>query len=126
MYRFSFLKGRWSVAQLPSDEAIPDWASLSEDLISITRTRDELSIVCPTLFVPGDVKQETNWTVIKLQGPFPFSAVGVLAEVTTILAQAKISLFAISTYNTDYILVKADQAEAASAALTSAGHELIE
>jgi hypothetical protein len=126
MYRFSFLSGVWSIAQLWPEQPLPEWARSTSELISITRTADELSVICRSALIPTGVKQEANWTVIKLHGPFPFDTIGVLASFTKILAEAKISVFAISTYNTDYILVKADQAEAARVALTSAGHLFVE
>src|SRR4051794_34188152 len=110
MYRFSFLEGVWSVAQLAANEQIPAWATTADVFISITRTRDELSIVCPSSWIAPSVKHEPDWSVIKLHGPFPFTAIGVLASFTTALAAAGISVFAISTFDTDYILIKADRA----------------
>jgi hypothetical protein len=74
---------------------------------SITRTADELSIVCEDVFVPqGYQKIEAGWRALKVEGPLNFSLTGILAALATPLAEAKISIFAISTYDTDYVLVK--------------------
>lgn len=126
MHRFSFLEGVWSVARLNAQELLPQWIGHSNDFVSITRTRDELSIVCPTSWIPPDVRHEADWSVIKLHGPFPFTAIGVLASFTAALATAEISVFAISTYDTDYILVKTDRAAAARDALVAAGNVLVD
>lgn len=92
----------------------------------MTATEDELSVVCPVAAVPPDVRAEHDWCVIKIVGPFAFTAVGVLASLTTPLAQAGISLLAIATYDTDYLLVKRGSLERAVAALTAAGHTQID
>src|SRR3954463_13006209 len=126
MDRFSFLKGRWSVAQLGAKEQVPEWVRSSDVFVSITRTADELSIVCPSSWIPPAVKHEPDWSVIKLHGPFPFTAIGVLASFTAALAAARISVFAISTFDTDYILVKAGRASDARDALVAAGHLCVE
>ncbi|MFL6529062.1 MAG: ACT domain-containing protein [Chthoniobacterales bacterium] len=126
MCAFSFLHGVWSVAQLRAEEPIPEWVRIAETFVSITRTRDELSIVCPSSWIPPDVRHEPDWSVIKLHGPFPFTAIGVLASFSAALAAADISIVAISTFDTDYILVKADQALDAQDALIAAGHLCVE
>src|SRR3954466_10455113 len=70
MHRFSFFDGVWSVARLGVEEEIPEWVRISAAFVSITRTRDELSIVCPSSWIPPAVKHEPTWSVIKLHGPF--------------------------------------------------------
>jgi hypothetical protein len=93
--------------------------------VSITRTADELSIVCRDSDVPMGAQSEGGWTVIKLHGPFPFSQVGVLASFAGPLAQSGISIFSVSTFDTDFILVKASQLQAALAVLEREGHTYV-
>ncbi len=118
----SLTHDRLSVCQLPSDAAIPAWAANATGFVSITRTADELSIVCADGLAPKDVKQEPDWRAFKIEGPLDFGLTGILASILDPLAQAKVSVFAISTYNTDYVLVKADKLETATATLRAAGH----
>ncbi|MBT3388812.1 MAG: ACT domain-containing protein [Chloroflexi bacterium] len=122
--RLSLLPSEYAVCQLPPDAEFPAWARGGE-LLSITRTSDELSIVCPAAQVPADVKAERNWRVIKVLGPLDFSLVGILASLAGELAQAKVSIFALSTYDTDYILVNANTIDRTIDALRKAGHEWI-
>ena len=91
---------------------------------SVTRTADELSIVLPEADVRPEWQAETDWRGLKVEGPLDFSLVGILANLSQILADAHVSIFAISTYDTDYILVKAEKVEAAVVALTAAGHTI--
>jgi uncharacterized protein len=118
----SLTPDRLTVCRLAPDAPIPAWAADAKAFVSITRTADELSIVCAVSLAPADVKKESGWRAFKIEGPLDFGLTGILASVLAPLAQAKISIFAISTYNTDYILVKADKVEAATAALRAAGH----
>ena len=122
--RLSLLPSEYAVCQLSPDANFPIWARGGE-LLSITRTSDELSIVCPAAQVPADVKAERNWRVIKVLGPLDFSLVGILASLAGELAQAKVSIFALSTYDTDYILVNANTIDRTIDALRKAGHEWI-
>lgn len=108
------------MCRLERDAPWPTWARGT--FVSVTATDEELSVVCPTNVVPAEVTAERDWRVLKVVGPFAFTAVGVLASLTTPLAQAGISLLAIATYDTDYLLVKSDSLESAVAALTAAGH----
>src|SRR5206468_8549222 len=97
-----------------------------EAFVSVTRTPDELSIVCPDEAVPPDVEVESGWRALKVPGPIPFDQVGVLAALATPLAAAGISTFAVSTYDTDYVLVREPDLERALAALeTPDGRRLI-
>jgi hypothetical protein len=121
--RLHLLAGRFAVCRLEGDSALPDWA-LRAGFVSITRTDDELSIVCAEENVPADVRAERGWLCFKVAGLFAFSEVGVLASLTEPLARAGISLFAISTFDTDYLLVKADDLSHAAETLTSAGHQI--
>ena len=120
----SLTPDRLSVCQLPPDAAIPAWAANAKPFVSITRTADELSIVCAEGLASSDVKQETGWRAFMIMAPLDFGLTGILSSVLDPLAKAGISIFALSTYNTDYILVKADKVEAATQALRAAGHRV--
>jgi hypothetical protein len=99
--------GTLSICRLHASERIPSWAlELHEGFVSITRTPDELSIVCPDEAVPPDTVVEEDWRALVVPGPIPFEATGVLAALATPLADAGIPIFAISTYDTDYVLVR--------------------
>jgi uncharacterized protein len=113
---------RLIVCQLAPDASIPAWALDAKGFSSISRTSEELSIVCAEGLPPKDVKQEGGWRVFKVDGPLDFTLTGILVSIAAPLAKAGISIFAISTYNTDYVLVKQDKVEAAINALRTAGH----
>ena len=118
-----FLHDEFAVCRLPVDAAVPNWAWAGE-LTSITSTDDELSVVCIADPVPVDVEHTPGWRALKVRGPLDFSLVGILAGLSGILADAGVSIFAISTYDTDYILVRGEQLETAVEALKAAGHEV--
>jgi hypothetical protein len=90
----------------------------------MTRTADELSIVCPAAEAPPGAQVETGWRALKLHGPIPFAEVGVLAALAEPLARAGLSLFALSTYDTDYLLVKEGDLASAVEALKRDGFEV--
>ena len=121
-HRFVIEPGELAIVKLAPEEPVPDWASRAVGFVSITRTSDELSIVCEALLVPAGAKSEAGWTALKLAGPFPFDQVGVLSSFVGPLADAGISVFAISTFDTDYVLVKTERLAAALRALELAGH----
>jgi hypothetical protein len=115
---------RLAVCQLPADAPLPAWALESKGFVAITRTPGELSIVCRADLVPAAVKQETGWRALGIVGPLDFGLTGVLAAVLTPLAQAGVSIFAVSTYDTDYVLVRESKLSAAVQALRAAGHDV--
>ena len=119
----SILPDLLAVCRLEPNSSVPDWAVVS-DFWSVTRTLDELSLVCLRQNVPDGVQCEADWRALKVEGPLDFALIGILADLSGALAQAKISLFAISTYDTDYLLVRADKLDAAVAALRAAGHNV--
>jgi hypothetical protein len=94
-----------AVCRLGGADPVPGWA-VQGAFFSITRTAEELSVVCPENLVPVDVQAERGWRALRVAGVIDFSVIGVLAELTLRLAEARISVFALSTYNTDYLLVK--------------------
>jgi uncharacterized protein len=91
----------------------------------VVRAVDELSVVCPEDLVPNGLSAERGWMALKLEGPFPFSMSGVLASFLQPLAEAQIPIFAISTFDTDYVLIKRESLGRAAAALSAAGHERV-
>ncbi len=109
-----------AVCRLAANDPLPTWA-LSGDFLSITRTLDELSIVCPEAQAPPGVTVERGWRGLKVSGPLDFALVGILARLSGALAAAGISLFAISTYDTDYLLVRQADLPGAVQALRAAG-----
>lgn len=117
----SVLPERLAVCRLPHDEVIPDWV-FATSFWSVTRTDEELSLIVPEEFVPSSWKSEKGWRCLKVLGPLDFSITGVLASVSTPLAQAGLSIFAISTYDTDYVLVRHGDLERAKEALVGHGH----
>ncbi len=117
------MPSRLAVCRLDPKAAIPDWA-FSGDFFSITRTTDELSIVCSEADVPEGVRCERGWAGLKVEGPLDFSLTGVLASLTQPLAEAGLSIFAVSTYDTDYLLVKVRDLEKAIAVLAQEGFEI--
>lgn len=119
--RLSVLSDTLAVCRLTPDAALPDWA-LHGAFFSITRTADELSLVCPQRQVPAAVQCESDWRCLKVEGPLDFSLIGIHAALTVPLAAAEISIFAVSTFDTDYLLVKADKLESAIQVLSGAGH----
>ncbi len=123
--RFRKLPEKYAVCRLPADAPLPEWASRGA-LISITRTEDELSLVCPVDNVPRDLDPGMPWACLQLQGPFPFTETGVLLSFVRPLSEAGVPVFAISTYDTDYVLVPETEAERAAALLQEAGHEALD
>ncbi|MBT3314161.1 MAG: ACT domain-containing protein [Anaerolineae bacterium] len=95
---------------------------LKSEFFSVSKTKDELSILCDTQIPVLSEKRETGWVCIKVLGPLDFGLTGILAKIATILAEVKISIFAISTYDTDYILVRKEKLSAAQKALAQAGY----
>jgi uncharacterized protein len=122
--RFSVVPGTFGVYRLDGEAPIPNWASGSA-FLSITRTRDELSIVCAEHAASASIRSERGWALLQLQGPFSFDTVGILAAFSAPLAEAAISILAIGTFDTDYVLVKKANLDDALRALEGAGHELV-
>jgi hypothetical protein len=118
----TLLPGRCAVCRLEPDEPVPAWAR--GEFVAVTRTAEELSVVCDETAVPEDVVSEQRWRCLKLQGPLDFSLVGVLASLLAPLAAESVSIFAISTYDTDYVLVREGDLARALHALRGAGWEV--
>ncbi|MEE4271306.1 MAG: ACT domain-containing protein [Thermoanaerobaculales bacterium] len=119
----ALLADELAVCRLPTDASVPNWAWFGE-LTSITSTDDELSLVCSAADVPPEIDHVAGWRAIKVAGPLDFDLVGILAGLSTTLADAGLSIFAISTYDTDYVLVLGSRLDEAVSALESAGYEV--
>lgn len=113
-----------AVCRLEPDAAIPWWASVAP-FFSITRTTDELSVICASSRVPRGTNATYGWRVLKLHGQFHHDLTGIMNAVVKPLAAAGVSILPIATFETDYVLVRDTQLEAAMAALHGAGHRVL-
>ena len=112
------LPGRFAVARLQADADVPPWASSGRGFVSVTRTAQELSITCPQDVVPGGVPAQRGLAALRVEGPLDFGLTGILAALSAPLAEAGIPVFAVATYDTDYLLVPGDRAAEALALLS--------
>ena len=117
---FQLLTGEYSLCRLTPEERIPDWASASP-FFSISKTSNELSIVCESLFVPREVKQNGQWRLLKIMAVLDLSLTGITAQFSTALAAAAVNICVIATYDTDYVMVKEEKLSTAIKALENAG-----
>lgn len=106
-----------AVCRLAPDAALPDWIDTTAGFLTISRTADELSLVCDLERVPEGVRVEPGWRAFKVEGPLDFALTGILAALAKPLADAGISIFAISTFDTDYLLVRVKELDRAIAVL---------
>ena len=113
----------YAVCRLELGTKIPDWAFKGK-FFSINRTDDELSIVCAESQVPSNVKFDKDWRLLKVEGPLDFNLTGILSGIANCLAQAKVSIFAISTYDTDYVMVKSSSLDVAISSLKKDGYQV--
>ena len=102
----------------------PDWLP-PEGFVSVTRTANEISVVCEERLIPPGIRTETGFRALELQGPFAFGLTGILDSVIHPLAKAEIGIFALSTYDTDYVLVKAEDLARTLSTLTQSGHQIV-
>ena len=119
------LPGAYAICRWPAGEALPEWVNQS-GFVSVTRTPTELSAVCAAEAVPAGTVCEGPWRIFAVRGPLDFGLTGVMASMASPLAAAGISLFAVSTYDTDYVLVRAADLDRAVEALRSARHQVFE
>jgi len=123
--RFLQLPETFAICRLPAEDGIPTWA-VTGILFSVTRTPNELSIVCSEENLLDSAPASRGWRCLMLEGPFELNEVGVLAAITRPLADAGVSVFAISTYSTDYLLIHQDQLAKAISTLAAKGMEVID
>lgn len=118
------LPGRLAVARLDPKAPVPDWASRGA-LTSITRTADELSCVCEEAGVPSDARAERGFRALKVEAILEFALIGIVASLATPLTRARVSIFVVSTHDTDYLLIKEEKLVRAVRALRSEGHRVM-
>ena len=119
----SILADGYAVCRMAKEAVIPAWFN-DAAWSSVTRTADELSVICRESVVPPSVPCERGWRVLAVKGPFPFDTIGVLANLSGVLARVGVPLLAVSTYDTDYLLVKEERLPKAVEALIDAGHRV--
>jgi hypothetical protein len=120
--QFTLLPETLAIVRLDGDEAIPAWARGS--FVSITRSHGELSIVCGEASVPEHVAATRGWRCLRAEGPFPLDAIGIAASFIPALAEARVSVFLVATYDTDYLLLNGEQLQRGLEALRDAGHNV--
>jgi hypothetical protein len=118
------LKKKYSIYRFKRESVLPDWI-YSSDFYSITKTKDELSVVAiQTNRVPDDIPNSKNWKILRVSGPLDFSMVGIIAEISNIFREKNIPILTLSTYDTDYILVRQKDLKAGIKALIDKGHTI--
>jgi uncharacterized protein len=124
---FTLLKGDYSIYRLKKDSAIPSWVSES-DFCSVTRTKEELSIICKDAGIKADIdiRTDRSWRILKINGPLDLSLIGIIADISNLLKDNKIPVFTISTYDTDYILIKFQYLSETISVLRNAGYKIID
>lgn len=121
--QLSLLKDKYGICTLPNYAPIPDWA-LMQSLASITRTEKELTIVCRLEILPSQYQSGLKWRCFKIDGSFDLNQIGVISSISSPLADAGISIYVISTYNTDYFLVQQEKIEQTISVLSNSGHSI--
>lgn len=119
----AMLDNLYTVCRLAPEANIPQWLPAA-GLVSVTRTAEELSIVCPSDAVPESIEAERDFHALKIEGPLDFDLTGILLAVAAPLAEAHISIFTLSTYDTDYVLVRKSNLDNAVRVLKRAGHAI--
>jgi len=120
-FQLVLLPDRYAICRLEPGDSLPPWIN-REGFVSITHTTEELSIICQEALVPPGIQCQAGLHILKFKGIFEFSQTGVLASVALPLAEAGVSLLAISTYDTDYVLIQSEQLKQAIQWLQEAGH----
>ena len=127
MLDLELLREDYSVCRLPVGSNVPNklLAHAGEGgVVSVTWTPEEVSIMCPAAFAPEEASVETPWRCFRVAGPINLALTGILASIISPLADARVNIFAFSTFDTDYLLVPAVRLTEAIAALTGAGHRV--
>lgn len=123
--RYRVLAAKYAICGLAPDGPIPQWALRPAKFVSITRTSDELSIVCPQEFVPSGVEAAIGWVCLQLAGPFPMTQTGILTSFVGPLSGREIPIFVVATFDTDYVLIPESRWSTALEILGAAGHEFM-
>ncbi len=120
----ALLPARLAVCRLPAGSGAPGWLEADASFVALTRTDEETSVVCREASVPEGVRGERGWRAIRVAGPLDFALTGVLLSLVRPLAAAQVAVFVVSTFDTDYVLVKEAALDDALAALAAAGHRI--
>lgn len=118
------MPGTYAICRTGPGEGLRDWLQRAGDLLSVTLTRDEVSIVCPSGAVPEGANCDRGWVALKVEGPLPLQMTGVLSALLVPLSEADVPVFAVSTFDTDYILIKRDDLPVARRELEQFGHRI--
>jgi hypothetical protein len=118
------LPGDYAICRCPAGAPLPVWVP-RDGFVSATRTPAELSVVCAADAVPAGIRRESPFRIFAVRGPLDFGLVGVMASLTSPLAASGVSIFALSTFDTDYVLVRAAAVDRATEALRHAGHHVV-
>ena len=118
------LPDRLAICRLEADAPVPGWVNDSRGFVTVSRTTEELSITAAQRAVPPEVRCERDYRAFRVRGPLPLDLIGILAAIANPLADAGLGIFAISTFDTDYVLVKSRDLAVAVAALEAAGHQV--
>lgn len=121
--RLRQLRGDYAIARLDRGVPVPAWAD-GAGFVSISRTEDELSVVCQSDRVPVDIRHDAGWTCFMFEGPFAFDETGIALAVIRPLSEADIGIFLVSTFDTDYLLIKQESVDRARELLSEAGHKV--
>lgn len=124
--RLDLLAAPLALIRMAPDDAVPAWTNAARHFLTITRTPSELSIVSDAAVVPASVAAERGYRAFRVEGPIPLHVVGVAAALVTPLAQAKIPVFLVATYDTDYLLIRGEDLSHARGTLVGAGHRITE
>jgi hypothetical protein len=122
VFELTVLPGKFVVCRLEASAAMPSWVLNATGFVAVTRTDDELSIICLEQHAPQDVMSPSRWCALKVHGPFSFGTVGVVSTLSHALAAASVSLLAVSTHDTDYLFVQSNELAHAVRALRHQGH----
>ena len=120
--RLTVLDTRLAVCRLDPGDGLPDWFSLAPPLAACVMRDGELTLVCRDGDVPEDVRAERSWSALEVGGPMDLALTGVMSTLSAVLADAGVALFAVSSFDTDVLLVREHHLERAAAALRDAGH----
>jgi len=115
--------GSYAICRMSPGDSLPPWV-VNGTFFSVTRTPTELSVVCDVASVPSDVKADAPWSALAVRGPLNLNMTGVLPALATPLATAGISIFVVSTFDTDYLLVRSQDTDRAVRVLRAAGHDI--
>ncbi|HPG41847.1 MAG TPA: ACT domain-containing protein [bacterium] len=123
-FKLLLLSGEFGIVKLAADEKIPEWA-LKSEFYSITRTAGEMTVVCDSRYIPADYSFAGDWKCLKLEGVYDLNETGVIAALSDILAKNGISIFVVSTWPTDYILLRQQNLVKALFVLQKDGHTVL-